>query len=175
MGAAEAGSWGGGGGTGGISTGVFGACGGPSRAEVGGPGMVAVLEEGLAGLDWAGAEVSKGFKGRREKIGEGGQDKIRVRREERIPADPGFLHIFISPRKQLISHLKHVGILNAKQRLVRLVSFRHTQILAVICSGETNGSRVYLGRRWAGPGSAQRWARPRCRCRCSLGCCCDYC
>lgn len=61
MGAAEAGSWGGGGGTGGISTAGLGACGGPSRAELGGPGVVAVLGGGLAGLDGAGAdtEVSK--------------------------------------------------------------------------------------------------------------------
>lgn len=59
-GAAEAGSWGGGGGTGGISTGRFGACGGLSSVEVGSPGVVAVLREGLAGLDGAGAEVGVG-------------------------------------------------------------------------------------------------------------------
>lgn len=57
MGAVEAGSWGGGGGTGGVSTGGLGACGGPSRAEVGGPGIVAALEGGLGGLDEAGAET----------------------------------------------------------------------------------------------------------------------
>lgn len=55
MGAAEAGSWGGGGGTGGISTGGLGGCAGPSRAEVGGPGVVAVFWGGLAGLDGTGA------------------------------------------------------------------------------------------------------------------------
>lgn len=59
VGAAEAGSWGGGGGTGGISTGGLGACGGPSRAELGAPGVVAevaVLGGGLAGLVGAGME-----------------------------------------------------------------------------------------------------------------------
>lgn len=63
-GAAEEGSWGGGGGTGGISTGGLGACGGPSRAGPGGPGVVAVLGGGLVVL--AGAvRVSQG-RGRRE-------------------------------------------------------------------------------------------------------------
>lgn len=57
VGAAEVGSWGGGGGTGGISTGGLGACGVPSRAEVGGgPGVVAEVVGGLAGLEGAGAE-----------------------------------------------------------------------------------------------------------------------
>lgn len=59
VGAADGGSWGGGGGTGGISTGGLGACGGPSRAEVGGPGDVAEVVAfggGLVGLDGAGAE-----------------------------------------------------------------------------------------------------------------------
>lgn len=57
VGAAEAGSWGGGGGTGGISTEGLGACGGPSRAEVGAPGVVAeAFGEGLVGLDGTGAD-----------------------------------------------------------------------------------------------------------------------
>lgn len=53
-----AGSWGRGGGTGGISTGLE-TCWGLSRAELGGPGVVAVVEvlgEGLAVLDGVGAE-----------------------------------------------------------------------------------------------------------------------
>lgn len=54
VGAAEAGSWGGGGGTGRISAEGLGACGGPSSAEVGGPGVVAVFGGGLVVL--AGAE-----------------------------------------------------------------------------------------------------------------------
>lgn len=40
-----------------------------------------------------------------------------MRREERIQVDPGFLH------------LEHVGILDTEQLLVKLVSFRHTEIL----------------------------------------------
>lgn len=70
-GAAEAGSWGGGGGTGGMSTEGFGACGGPSRAQVGGPGVVAVLGGGLTVL--AGAESVVGVEGggeRREGVRE---------------------------------------------------------------------------------------------------------
>lgn len=67
VGTVEAGSWGGGGGTGGISTGGLGACGGPSRAEEGGPGAVAVFGGGLVALDWAGAEpeggIVQGYKG----------------------------------------------------------------------------------------------------------------
>lgn len=54
--AAEAGSWGGGGGTGGISTQGLGACGGPSKAEVGGPGVVAEVGAVLVELEGAGTE-----------------------------------------------------------------------------------------------------------------------
>lgn len=71
-GAAEEGSWGGGGGTGGISTGGLGACGGLSRAGPGGPGMVVVLGGGLVVL--AGAvRVSKG---RRRRESEKGSTRI---------------------------------------------------------------------------------------------------
>lgn len=56
VGAVEMGSWGGGGGTCGISAGGLEAWGGLSMTGATGPGVVAVLGVGLVVLDGAGAE-----------------------------------------------------------------------------------------------------------------------
>lgn len=87
MGAVEAGSWGGGGGTGGISKAGLGACGGASRTEEGGPGVVAVLGGGLAVLDGVGAEPDmwnkrgKGKKGEKTQVGVRFKISVRMRRK----------------------------------------------------------------------------------------------
>lgn len=102
VGAAEAGSWGGGGGTGGISTEGLGACGGPSRV-----GVVAALGRGLAVL----AEAESITEDQRE------GEKRKVREAQRVSREgPGFLHdIFICRNPE--PHWPNIS----------RVSFRYTQ------------------------------------------------
>lgn len=144
VGAAEAGSWGGGGGTGGISTEGLGACGGPSRA-----GVVAVLGGGLAVLVGAESVVGIEEKGEKKQVREA---KTRERRE-----DPGFLHVLLS----------RIGTPDTDQTLVELASDTHTHIHR---GSRRYLGRRWAGqgwaRRWARP-------RCRCHCSlgCCCDCC----